>query len=215
MLGATSEQVHACPAYGQEISQHTTQKQGSQHNGADAEMPASRDLPATSVKPEATTSTVRTTIVAGDRTLEANAVQRLRNILPVQAQLVEAPQTRNPAFNATSGGELARQTERTLQAVLRVAKAVQAVQQASAVRSDSARVRESCAQRLMRVQATEPATQRKQWHVCLSCVCPLLPDVDRHSVPYSCADFLNSSLRKQVVCHAECCCQHARFECRG
>jgi len=85
-------------------------------------VPANNDLPATNVKPEATTSIVRATIAAGDRTLDANAVQRLRNIVPVRAQLVEAPQTRNPAVNLASGGEAARQTERTLQAVLRVAK---------------------------------------------------------------------------------------------
>ena len=39
-------------------------------------------------------------------------------------------QKRNSAFNSISGGELARQSERTLQAVLRVAKAAQAIQQA-------------------------------------------------------------------------------------
>lgn len=85
-------------------------------------MPANNDLPATSVKPAATTSTVTATIAAGDRTLDANAVQRLRNIVPVRAQLVEAPQTRNPVVNLASGGEAARQIQRTLQAVLRVTK---------------------------------------------------------------------------------------------
>ena len=74
-------------------------------------------------------------------------MQRRRNILQVRAQLVEAPQTRNPVFNSASGGELARQTERTFSVVLRVAKAVQAVQEALAMRSDSARACESCAQR--------------------------------------------------------------------
>jgi len=83
---------------------------------------ANNDLPATSLTPEATTSTVRATIAAGDATLDANAVQRLRNIVPVRAQLVEAPKKRNPAVNLASGGEAARQTERTHQAVLRVAK---------------------------------------------------------------------------------------------
>ena len=68
----------------------------------------------------ATTSTVTATIAAG--TLDPNAVQRLRNIVPVRAQLVEAPQTRNLVVNLASGGEAARQTQWTLQAVLRVAK---------------------------------------------------------------------------------------------
>jgi len=124
VLGATSEQVQACPAYGQQVSQHTTQKQGSQHTGedVDVQVPANNDLPATSVTPEATTSTVNAAIAADDRTLDADAVQRLRNIAPVWGQLVEAPQTRNPAVNLASGGEVARQTERTLQAVLRVDK---------------------------------------------------------------------------------------------
>ena len=125
MLGATSEQVQACPAYGQQVSQHTTQKQGSQHTGEDVndvQVSANNDLPATSLTPEATTSTVNAAIAADDRTLDADAVQRLRNIAPVWGQLVEAPQTRNPAVNLASGGEVARQTERTHQAVLRVAK---------------------------------------------------------------------------------------------
>ncbi len=82
--------------------------------------------------------------------------------------------TRNSAFNSTSGGELARQSERTLQAVLRVAKPVQAIQRASAVRSESTNACESCAQRA----SNQPATRRKLRLVCLSwaSACPELSD---------------------------------------
>lgn len=143
MLGATSEQVHACPAYAQEISQHTTQKQGSQHTGEDV-----NDVQVMTYLPRVSNQRPPPALL-GQRSSQAIA-HLLRTLCSVSETSClcgrSCGSTQRAIQLSTSQRWRGSQADRADASSCAAGRqAVHAVQQASAVRSNSAKACESCA----------------------------------------------------------------------